>query len=1405
MRNFSKKLRLLLTVVLLSVSVVAVCLTASAAELTDIEGHWSEEYVEYGVDVGYINGYPDSTFKPDNAVTRAEFVKMVNSALGITRMAEISFFDIEESDWFYSDVRKATYAGYVTGYENGAFIASNLITRQETAVILSRIATRSAEDKSIESFKDAKDVSDWALGAFEFAYSKGFLTGDDLGNLLPASSLTRGQAAKILYTLRTTENIYNGNYTVELDNALVSETIFTDDVIFASDADVSALTLDGCRVLGSVNIKAENDSDVVIKETAAQILELSGGHHTVKLEDASSIKNATLKSPAKMSGTGVSDVYISGVDMISGLTELDMDIENLIVSSSAVVKAKNIDNLQVNGKSSLTLQGMTAGKMKVLADASGSVITLAENVTVKELEVSAPVSFMGTGTIEKATNKVSGVTYETKPESLSGITSSEDEPDDEPVDENSFKPSYVYPANGATGIAITANITVSFENNIYKTSGAVPTSTYLEDCFELRRSSANGTKVEFTPILSDTNLITIYPKADFANGTKYYLILKSGVLTDADGNTNAKATYSFTTKEVEKTNITFSPVNGKTDVDSISTLKITFSSAIKNVNGSDVTDAYLSGTAIELRERSLTGPKVNISATINSTDKIVTVVPETVLKANTRYYLIVVAGTLEYSDGTNISREYSTFTTSDKLAVSVSPANAVTGVAADSEIVLEFNAEIYRPSGSNITTSYLSENIQLRKTSANGIEIGFTPVISSDRKTITLIPSELEAGARYYVIVPAGVLATESGAENTKITSYFTVITAMTPAITPLNGATDVSPAGEIVIKFTEPLYDSSKKEITSEYVEEKVVTLRRNSSTGANLDFEAQISSDRTKITITPVNGFASNSTYYVAVNRNTLYNEAGKGNTAGTSTFKTAYSSKPDFLPYNGEQDVDTNANIEIVFDTQMYAIGGAALTTTYIKNNVVELYEGNEDGKAVAFAVTLSSDKHTITINPSVELKGETEYLVIVRKSSLEDASGNENPMFSSVFTTEEKVSTVYTITPANASTKIALNTPVTIQFESAVYRTNGNIASSAYIVNNAIELRKGSSNGNKIVCSATVSEDNKTIVLTPEEALTANTRYYVKVVAGTLAYSDGTAVSAKSSYFTTNDGSPVINSFELKEAGASYAIFNVVSGIDGIVRVTLKDSDGNTFQSGDVVVSAGEVKEITVKDLASSTSYNASAYVENNQGLKSSAKAVSLKTTKPMTAEIAADDIEPTVYVTVKAYCAGTVHITYTGSGETKTVISGLMLDENEERIFDIKNLESGEKYTVKVEFTDELGEVYSVSDNVTTEEAVEIIPEITRITVMTDAGDEYSAAVKEGKATLTITSSSYVKLVATTNLTSDAEVYYDGQAKKALGEYSNEITVTPGSAYEAIVKVESAGKTTECTVIININE
>lgn len=68
---------------------------------------------------GFINGYEDGTFKPDNSMTRAEFVKIVNKVFGFTEKGTESFSDVNKEDWYYSDICIAVKVGYINGKLKG--------------------------------------------------------------------------------------------------------------------------------------------------------------------------------------------------------------------------------------------------------------------------------------------------------------------------------------------------------------------------------------------------------------------------------------------------------------------------------------------------------------------------------------------------------------------------------------------------------------------------------------------------------------------------------------------------------------------------------------------------------------------------------------------------------------------------------------------------------------------------------------------------------------------------------------------------------------------------------------------------------------------------------------------------------------------------------------------------------------------------------------------------------------------------------------------------------------------------------------------------------------------------------------------------------------------------------------
>ena len=108
-----KKLTNKVISLLLALSLVLSSVAVASANVSDVDGHWSEMYIRQMIEDEIMNGYPDGSFKPDNSITMAEMLTMVNRAFGFEMISDEQFDDISDSAWYADQYRIARYAGYM--------------------------------------------------------------------------------------------------------------------------------------------------------------------------------------------------------------------------------------------------------------------------------------------------------------------------------------------------------------------------------------------------------------------------------------------------------------------------------------------------------------------------------------------------------------------------------------------------------------------------------------------------------------------------------------------------------------------------------------------------------------------------------------------------------------------------------------------------------------------------------------------------------------------------------------------------------------------------------------------------------------------------------------------------------------------------------------------------------------------------------------------------------------------------------------------------------------------------------------------------------------------------------------------------------------------------------------------
>ncbi|MBR8660706.1 S-layer homology domain-containing protein [Brevibacillus sp. NL20B1] len=168
---------------------------------TDSTNHWARNDILIMNQLGLLKGYPDGTFKPEKAITRAEYAALLERVLKMTstvpRPIETQVFsDVKPSDWFFGSISSLVVRKNIDPavYSERLFSPNTAIPREEialwTAIDVPKTSLQHVKFKDESAIKYPSDVKK--------VVSAGLLKGFPDGTFRPTSNTTRAEAATMM-------------------------------------------------------------------------------------------------------------------------------------------------------------------------------------------------------------------------------------------------------------------------------------------------------------------------------------------------------------------------------------------------------------------------------------------------------------------------------------------------------------------------------------------------------------------------------------------------------------------------------------------------------------------------------------------------------------------------------------------------------------------------------------------------------------------------------------------------------------------------------------------------------------------------------------------------------------------------------------------------------------------------------------------------------------------------------------------------------------------------------------------------------------------------------------------------------------------------------------------------------
>lgn len=176
---------------------------SEAGVFEDVQSnHEHAEAIDYLSKEGIINGYPDGSFRPELEVNRAEALKILLLANGITESVQYGnqFPDVIQDDWFAPFIALAREREIVDGYPDGFFRPEEKVNLVEATKMLLTAGNVDLQNYTTERqlFEDTESIA-WYIPFLAYAKKFEMLEPDEENKVFPSKKLTRGELAELAY------------------------------------------------------------------------------------------------------------------------------------------------------------------------------------------------------------------------------------------------------------------------------------------------------------------------------------------------------------------------------------------------------------------------------------------------------------------------------------------------------------------------------------------------------------------------------------------------------------------------------------------------------------------------------------------------------------------------------------------------------------------------------------------------------------------------------------------------------------------------------------------------------------------------------------------------------------------------------------------------------------------------------------------------------------------------------------------------------------------------------------------------------------------------------------------------------------------------------------------------------